>query len=110
MLTAAVLMCLGVATAVALVVTGWIASLHTARQDADLAALAGAGAHVRGLDACTAARASAASNGGELVECRVTGATQSFSVHVRVQVELKPHVRSAPTQVGADAVAGSGMH
>lgn len=109
-LTAVVLMCLGMATALALVVSGWIGSLHAARSDADLAALAGAGAHVRGLDACGAARSSAASNGGELLDCRVTGGTQSFSVRVRVQVELRPRLRAGPTHVGADAVAGSGMH
>lgn len=109
MLTAVVLMCLGVATTLALVVTGWIGCLHAARQDADLAALAGAGANVRGLDACAAARSEAASNGGELVSCEVNGDSQNFAVRVRVRVELRPHVRAGPTTIAANAVAGSGM-
>jgi secretion/DNA translocation related TadE-like protein len=40
---------------------------------ADLAALSGAGAVQAGRDPCPAARATAARNGAELADCRVTG-------------------------------------
>lgn len=109
MLTAIVLLGLGLATAVAIVVAGWIGSVHRARSAADLAALAGAGAYVRGGDACAAVRASAASNGAQVVRCSVQGSAQSFTVRVRVATDLHPRLRAGPRQVGADAVAGSGM-
>lgn len=73
-------------------VAGWWAGAvslrHRAASAADLAALAGAQAWVGGGSPCPAAQQLARANGGEVVSCRVQGAT----VQVVVQAVTRMHV------------------
>ena len=92
---------------VAVTAVGWIGSAQLARSVADSAALAGAEARSRGGNACTEARAVAASNGGQVVECRVIGDEVSFVVRVGVEVPLLPAWRIGPKVIRGDATAGS---
>ncbi len=52
---------------------------------ADLVAVAGADAQLRGSDACSAARQASAANRVEIVSCRVTGDEVEFAVSVEVR-------------------------
>lgn len=88
-------------------VAGWIGSVHRGRAAADLAALAGAQAHVRSLEACPAARAVARANGASLVRCRLEGDRRDFQVVVEVRALLRPVVGGAERWVVEEAIAGS---
>ena len=86
----------GVATVLAIVLAGLLVVValvggavvalidahRRAESAADLAALAGAGALVRGDGACVAAATIAGRNGAELVSCRASGSTLSVVVSV----------------------------
>lgn len=86
---------------------GWIGSVHRGRAAADLAALAGAQAHVRSEEACPAARSTARANGATLVTCRVEGDRRDFQVLVEVRVLLRPVVGGVERHVVEESVAGS---
>lgn len=86
---------------------GWIGSVHHARSAADLTALAGAQEHVRGRQACAAARAAARANHASLVRCRVDGDRRDFHVIVQVRVLLRPVVGGTERFVTQEATAGS---
>lgn len=102
-------MCVVAAMLVGSWIVAWIGCVHHARSSADLAALAGADAYVRGLDACGAAHANASRNGASVVSCQVKGSVQAFTITVQASVPLKPHVARGPTITVASAVAGTGM-
>jgi secretion/DNA translocation related TadE-like protein len=77
---------LGVLVAVAAglgLVTSVVVHHRAAQSAADLAALAGAGAAVRGEDACAAAETVARANDASLVDCRAA-ASREVWVQVRV--------------------------
>ena len=95
------------ATVVGLWISGWVACRHHAAHAADLGALAGAQAHVRGADACRAARRLTGENGARLVSCRVEGDARTFAVRVRVETDLYPTVGARGRVVQVEAVAGS---
>lgn len=88
-------------------IAGWIDSVHRARSAADLAALAGAQAHVKDGDACAAARAAATRNGGRVASCDVQGGRRDFLVAVEVRLELRPVVGGVHRAVVEKAIAGS---
>ena len=90
-------------------ILAWTDAVRQAGHAADLAALAGAGAYAASRDPCGAARLTATANRGRLVGCWLSGTPQAFALTVRVVVTLHPQVRGGPREVGADAVAGSGM-
>lgn len=105
LLVAAVMLVVMVVAGVAVVLTGYVAAQHGAAGAADLAALSGSAAYVRGEDACLAARASARGNGTTLQACAVSG--DSFDFVVRVSVVR--HLRAPPglpATVTAKAEAG----
>lgn len=64
------------------VVAALVRSHRSAQAAADLAALAGASAWRRGVDACVAAAVSARANGAKLVGCRVLGEDVVVGVEV----------------------------
>lgn len=76
---AAVLVFVGAALGV---VSALVVSHRRAQAAADLAALAGASARGRGLDACAEAARVAVANAAELVECSRTGADVMVVVEV----------------------------
>lgn len=106
-LTAALVLFIVGATVVGVWIAGWLASLQRAARAADLAALAGASAHVRAADECEAARRVARANEAEVVECEVEGDARDFVVRVEVRSELRPHVSAAPRWALGRATAGS---
>lgn len=105
-LAAAASLVLVMAATAAVIVVGVVLASHRARSAADLSALAAAAAVVRGGDACTAARATARTNGTEATSCGVSGDTSSFVVAVTVTITtgLKAPL---PTTVTAVAHAGN---
>lgn len=103
--------------AVALVQVGLvIAAKHRAQAAADLAALAGSAASLRGDDGCAAARAVARRNGAGVASCRVdlavvTVRTESLTASVVWGARFRTHAdaRAAPDfYVPASVGAGSG--
>ncbi|MEL4358310.1 MULTISPECIES: Rv3654c family TadE-like protein [unclassified Luteococcus] len=106
-LTAALLLCLCAAMLVGVWIAGWVDSIHRARSAADLAALAGAQAHVGDGDACSAARAAAGRNGALLDSCAVQGGRRDFLVTVGVRMELRPVIGGSRREVVEQAIAGS---
>ena len=106
-LTIIVRLFISMASVMAFWFAGWVASRHTAAHAADLAALAGAQAQIRGLDPCRAARATALENGGRVISCRVQGGLRDFVILVTAESELHPVVPKGPRSVQMDAVAGS---
>ncbi len=78
---------------------------HQAETAADLAALSGASALVRGLSPCPAAARVAHANGASLAACRVTGGLVDVSVAVRLG---GPLTRLRPARAAARAGPASG--
>ena len=95
---AGVLLLVGLALAA---VAGMVAAHRQAQAAADLAALAGAGAHARGGDGCAEATALAVSNGARLESCRVAGDDVWVVVRVR-----SPAWRGSGHDLTAEARAG----
>jgi secretion/DNA translocation related TadE-like protein len=109
--SAAVLMVaiLGVVVALAaaaMVITGYLIGHHRARLAADLAALSGAAAYVRGQDACDEAREIARRNGAKLISCTRVGDDLDFVVTVRTAVPAPSRLPGLPQTVEAEAYAG----
>ena len=94
-----------VVAAVALVLTAYIAAQHAAADAADLSALSGAAAHLRGDDPCVAARAVARANGATLSSCTLSGDSFDFVVRVGVTRHMRSPPR-LPDTVSATAEAG----
>jgi secretion/DNA translocation related TadE-like protein len=92
--------------AAATVVAGYLVSHHRARAAADLAALSGAAAHVRGENACDQARRTARQNGSLATRCDRVGDEVDFVVTVRVVVAVRARAPGLPGQVEAEAHAG----
>lgn len=69
----------GVAAAAA----GMVVATHRARVAADLAAVAGAWAHVHGGDGCDRARRTAELNGADLANCHTTGGDVTVEATLR---------------------------
>jgi secretion/DNA translocation related TadE-like protein len=92
--------------AAATIVAGYLVSHHRARAAADLAALSGAAAHVRGEDACDQARRTARQNGSLATRCERVGDEVDFVVTVRVVVAVRVRSPGLPGQVEAEAHAG----
>lgn len=94
--------------ALTVVLTAWVGCVEKAGAVADLAALSGSHARVRGDDACGAAAENAAVNGGRIVECEVqTSASGEFIIQVMAEVALRPRIAGAPEAVTATATAGA---
>ncbi len=105
LLIAAAVLVMMVFAGVGLVLAGYLAAQHAAAGAADLSALSGAAAYVRGEDACAAAGRVARANGVVLKVCAVSG--DSFDFVVRTTVTR--HLRSPPGLPGtvtASAEAG----
>ncbi len=107
----------GLLVAAALVQAGLvIAAKHRAQAAADLAALAGSAASLRGDDGCAAARAVAQRNGAGVASCRadlavVTLRTESLTASVVWGARFRTHAeaRAAPDFYVPDTVGtGSG--
>lgn len=83
-------------------VVALVTAHRQAQSAADLAALAGAGALVRGDDACLAAHRVAQRNRASLTACRVSGTDVVVGVHVRTRGlagrahELEARARAGP--------------
>jgi len=105
---ASIALVLVTAATVAVLVVAVILASHRARAAADLAALAAATAEVGGSNVCTAARASARTNGADLTSCVLTGTTASFVVMVSVTVPTGLST-PLPMQVSAEAHAGNAV-
>jgi secretion/DNA translocation related TadE-like protein len=90
----------------AMVVAGYLVSVHRARGAADLAALSGAAAYQQGQDACPAARQAARRNGGAVVDCSQVGDLVDFVVSVRVRMDVQTWIPGLPSSVVATAHAG----
>jgi len=104
---ASIALVLVMAATVAVLVVAVILASHRARAAADLAALAAA-TEIGGSDVCTAARASARTNGADLTSCVLTGTTSSFVVAVSVTVPTGLR-NPLPMQVNAEAHAGNAV-
>ena len=98
---------IAVVSLVAIMYLGWLASVERARSAADLAALAGAGAELRGQDACVVASRTAEANGARLVACDVSGGRFDLRVAVEVATELRPVVGGFHREARETAVAGT---
>ncbi|SDL79389.1 Rv3654c family TadE-like protein [Tessaracoccus oleiagri] len=106
-LTIGVALVLFSVAAAAVVVVGWFGNIRHAEQVAELAALAGVSAAVRGDDPCGAARAAAAHNGAELSHCQVRGRDADVVLDAGVTVALEPAFLGAPSTVERRATAGT---
>jgi secretion/DNA translocation related TadE-like protein len=103
---AAISLVLVTVATVAVVVVAVVLASHTARSDADLAALAAATAEVGGSDACAAASVNARANGAEVTSCQLRGETSSFVVAVTLTVRTGLRA-PLPARVSAEAHAGN---
>jgi secretion/DNA translocation related TadE-like protein len=92
--------------AAAMVIAGYLVGHHRARAAADLAALSGAVAHVRGEDACEQARRIAPQNGARVTGCTRVGDNVDFVVTVRTAVPVGSRLPGLPRTVEAEAHAG----
>lgn len=106
-LTGAMALLLCAAMLLGVWIAGWIGSVHRARAAADLAALAGAQAHVRSAEACPAASTVARANDAILVRCHIEGDRRDFQMVVAVRSQLTPAVAGAERWVVEEAIAGS---
>jgi secretion/DNA translocation related TadE-like protein len=105
LLVAGALLVVVVIAGIALVLVGYIAAQHGAAGAADLAALSGAAAYVRGDDACAAVRTVARANGANLKSCAVAGDSFDFVVTITVTKQLRAPP-GLPATVTASAEAG----
>lgn len=105
LIAAAVLVTVAV-TGVVAVVMGYLIAAHAARGAADLVALSGAAAQLRGADACRAARAVAAANRVTVLGCGVRGDVVDFVVSVTVARRVESAGFGLPDRVSASAHAG----
>ena len=92
--------------AAAMVISGYLIEHHRARAAADLAALSGAAAYVRGQDACDQARQIARQNGAKVISCNRVGDHLDFVVTVRTAVAARSRLPGLPRTVEAEAYAG----
>ena len=106
-LTGLMILVIAMASLVAVTYLGWLTSVERARSAADLAALAGAGAELRGRDACEAASRSAGANGARLVSCQVIGGRFDLRVRVEVATELRPVLAGVHREAIEVSVAGT---
>ena len=90
----------------AMVIAGYLVGHHRARSAADLAALSGAAAHVRGEDVCGQARRIARQNGATVTRCSWVGDDIDFVVTVRTAVSTPSRLPGLPRTVEAEAHAG----
>ena len=90
----------------AMVIAGYLVGHHRARSAADLAALSGAAAHVRGQDACGEARRIARQNGAKVIRCSWVGDDIDFVVTVRTSVATPSRLPGLPRTVEGEAHAG----
>jgi secretion/DNA translocation related TadE-like protein len=90
----------------AMVIAGYLVGHHRARSAADLAALSGAAAHVRGQDVCAEARRIARQNGAKAIRCNWVGDDIDFVVTVRTSVSTPSGLPGLPRSVEAEAYAG----
>ena len=90
----------------AMVIAGYLVGHHRARSAADLAALSGAAAHVRGEDVCGEARRIARQNGAKVVRCSWVGDDIDFVVTVRTSVSTPSRLPGLPRTVEGEAHAG----
>lgn len=104
-LVAAVALLLMVLAGVGVVLAGYLAAQHAAAGAADLSALSGAAAYVRGDDACSAARRVARDNGVALTACVVAGDSFGFVIKATVVKHLRAPP-GLPDTVTARAEAG----
>lgn len=92
---------------VAVVLIHWFALARQAEQAAELSALAGAGAAVRGQPVCEAAGVAARNNGGSVSGCIVRGSGRHVVVEISVTVALEPAVLGRSFQLVRKATAAS---
>jgi secretion/DNA translocation related TadE-like protein len=90
----------------AMVISGYLVGHHRARSAADLAALSGAAAHVRGEDVCGEARRIALQNRAKVVRCSWVGDDVDFVVTVRTSVSTPSRLPGLPPTVEGEAHAG----
>jgi secretion/DNA translocation related TadE-like protein len=90
----------------AMVIAGYLVGHHRARSAADLAALSGAAAHVRGEDVCGQARQIARQNGARVIRCSWVGDDIEFVVTVRTSVSTPSRLPGLPRSVEGEAHAG----
>lgn len=106
-LTLGIALVLFLAIGGATVVIGWFAAIRQAEQVAEIAALAGASAAVRGAPACAGAERAAKQNGAELSRCHVRGDAPDVVVEVGITVRLVPDLGLAPEKMERLATAGT---
>jgi secretion/DNA translocation related TadE-like protein len=90
----------------AMVIAGYLVGHHRARSAADLAALSGAAAHVRGENVCDEARRIARQNGAKVIRCSWVGDDIDFVVTVRTSVATPSRLPGLPRSIAAEAYAG----
>ncbi len=91
----------------AVVLAGYATAYHQVRAAADLAAVSGAAAFLRGQDPCAQARRSGRDNGVNVLRCDRVGDQIDYVVTVRVELDVPVRVRGLPRRVEALASAGS---
>lgn len=87
-------------------VVAWLGQHRQAMRTADLAAIAGAAAHLSGADGCRGAEHVATQNGAQLVRCEAQVQPGQVVLTVQVRVALAPALPSGPRWVVATASAG----
>jgi secretion/DNA translocation related TadE-like protein len=90
----------------AIVVAGYLAAHHRARDAADLAALSGAAAYQQGQNPCRQADRTARGNGATVEHCDQVGDQIGFVVTVRVAVPVRLRIPGLPRTAEAEAYAG----
>lgn len=89
------------------VLVTWFSLLRDGEHAAELAALAGASAAVRGEGPCDVARDVARENAHDVARCEVRGEGADVVVEVAIAVALEPSLPGAPRGVLRVATAGT---
>ena len=101
-----IVMFVAIAAYVALCGASWMRCAHTARNAADLAALAGAQQLAAGRDPCGASEWTARANGATMTGCQADIANGRLVVQVNVTVVADPRLPGGPAEFAATAKAG----
>ena len=85
----------------------WFSTIRQAERVAEVAALAGASAAVRGDDPCAASKQAALRNGGALSRCVVRGEGPNVVVETGVVAHMQPHLGIVPEHIERLATAAT---
>ena len=91
-----------------MIISGWYSTSRLAHHSADIAALAAAQAHEKGIEPCSVARKAAQANETTLSSCTVDASSVDYVVTVSVTAQLRPmlHIPRAPRTITVTSLAG----